>query len=146
MREASAALDFERAAGLRDRYVALRWLHEHLSRWRRIRMLTAIYAVPGPDGVEHWYILVRGQVRAVLPAPRDADAERAAAARIADMLAQRPGASGTPGVENAGQALLISAWLRRFPTEQARLRLLGGETADAPRATADAEAAGVRPR
>jgi excinuclease ABC subunit C len=128
MREASAALEFERAAGLRDRYVALRWLHEHLTRWRRIRTLTAIYPVRGHDGIEHWYILVRGQVRGVLPAPLDAVTAQQTVTRIADILAERPGASGTPAAENPAQVLLVAAWMRRYPAEQTRLRLLGTES------------------
>jgi excinuclease ABC subunit C len=58
MHQASAAQAFERAAALRDRLIALRWLHERLDRLRQIHLGDpVIYPLPGQDGQPWWYLI-----------------------------------------------------------------------------------------
>lgn len=118
MAAASAALAFERAAALRDKHTALHWLHEHLARLRHARERhTFIYPVTGHDGRELWYLVRRGWVATVLPAP--ADARHAAVERVFDAPQSWTGA--TPAEEIDG-VLLVAAWFKRHPEERAKTR------------------------
>jgi excinuclease ABC subunit C len=71
MNAASAALQFERAAALRDKLAALQWLTDHLARLHEAARQSFVYAVPSADGPDLWYAIHGGRVRAVLPAPHD---------------------------------------------------------------------------
>src|SRR5207253_2184257 len=58
MAEAAAALQFERAAALRDRLAPLQWLAGKLERLRHAReRLSFIYPIAGPDGAQTWYLI-----------------------------------------------------------------------------------------
>src|SRR5262249_2166317 len=83
MTVASATLQDERAAALRDRLDVLRWLHDRLGFLRRAReQQSFVYPVPGHDGSETWYLIHHGQVKAVLPAPRSEDEQQSAATLV----------------------------------------------------------------
>src|SRR5262249_49410325 len=76
MHAASAATAFERAAALRDKLEVLRWLREQMDCLRRAsEQPPFVYPVHGVDGRHFWYVVARGRVVAVLPAPCD-EAER----------------------------------------------------------------------
>jgi excinuclease ABC subunit C len=121
MRAAAERQLFERASALRDKLEPLRWLHEQLGRLRAARQrYSFIYAVRGQGGVTWWYLLRRGEVAAVLPAPRNdggrgALADKVAAVYQADERWSRPAAS-----EAIDGVLLVAAWFRRHPEELAR--------------------------
>jgi excinuclease ABC subunit C len=117
MSAASAALAFERAAALRDRLEALRWLSDHLDRLRQAARHSFVYPVAGAGG-ESWYLLRRGVVRACVPAPGDEAGRRAAVAALAAVYQARD-AAGPPGVEEVDGVLLVASWFRRHPAERA---------------------------
>ena len=81
-----------------------------------------VYGLTGPDGAERWYLIHRGEVRAVVRAPGDdAERRRAAAAAIAATFTDAP---PSPLLLSDGQVdsvLLVAAWFRRYPEERAKL-------------------------
>ena len=79
MTEASAALQFERAAALRDRREPLEWLWRHLERLRKARTISGIYEVTNHDGARTWYVLKHGVVRRALTVPEGEEEQSAAA-------------------------------------------------------------------
>src|SRR5262249_39842118 len=59
---AAAAQAFERAAALRDKREALRWLADQLERLRTARQhYSFIYPVPGDHGPDRWYLIHGGR-------------------------------------------------------------------------------------
>ena len=134
MTAASAALQFERAAALRDKLAALQWLTEHVVRLREAARQSFVYAVPSTEGPDLWYAIHGGQVDAVFPAPQD-DATRRHAARVLE--ATYPGRAGEAGglsLEEVDGVLLVASWFRRHSAERRRrmtpqeaLSISGGE-------------------
>jgi excinuclease ABC subunit C len=121
MRTASAALAFERAAALRDKLDALRWLGEELARMRQAReQHSFIYPVRGHAERELWYLIHRGFVVGVMPPPRTSE-ERARAVERIEMAFRTEDAWTAPPVnEVIDGVLLIAAWFRRHPAERTR--------------------------
>jgi excinuclease ABC subunit C len=115
MHAAAAAQEFERAAVLRDKWQALKWLSRHLGRVRQAARRSCVYPRPGRDG-EVWYLIDRGRVRAVIPAPRGDEGRVARAPDGFDGGA----AAGTLSLDEIDEALLIDAWFRRHPAEKER--------------------------
>jgi excinuclease ABC subunit C len=115
---ASAALAFERAGALRDKLDALRWLSHHLGRLREAVRHSFVYAVPGHDGNEAWYLVRAGRACAAVPAPRDEAGWRVARAALEAVYAR--GVAGPTGVEEVDGVLLVASWFRRHPQERAR--------------------------
>jgi excinuclease ABC subunit C len=117
---ASAEMQFERAAVLRDKLELLRWLSGHLERVRQAAQQSFVYPVIGVDGSSRWYLIHRGLVRAALPAPHDADSRSAAVASIESVYQQT---SILPGPLTLGEidgALLVASWFRRYADESKR--------------------------
>jgi excinuclease ABC subunit C len=120
MAEASAALAFERAAALRDRWQALRWLSRLLGRLREAVRRSCVYPAAGADGTELWYLIHRGRTLAATLAPRDGPGKEAARAAL-EAVYQRDGtAPGPLSLEEVDGVLLVDAWFRRRPAETAR--------------------------
>jgi hypothetical protein len=123
MTSASHALDFEKAAALRDKLDVLRWLDDRLNTLRTaLNHPPFIYPVKGSDHEETWYVINRGMVVAAMPAPRLPDEEqlvrKAIEGSISDktrFLARMP-AQAMDGVH------LVSSWFRRRPEERTRIR------------------------
>src|SRR5262249_9009272 len=114
MRAASAALAFERAAALRDKPDALCWLQGQLRRMRRIREKHSfIYPVNGDDGLDLWYLIHRGQVAAVLPAPRTGADYRTAARTIRAVFRKENSWPGLAPIGEMDGLLLVFGWFRR---------------------------------
>jgi excinuclease ABC subunit C len=135
MAAASEALAFERAAVLRDKLTALRWLHDQLDLLRRARERQSfVYPVPAEEG-ERWYLIHGGRTVAALLRPQD-DASREAAAAILEAAFHGPSArAGTADADAIDGVLLVNDWFRRHPDELARtlppadaLALLRGAT------------------
>jgi excinuclease ABC subunit C len=119
MNAASANLAFERAAALRDKLDSLTWLSEQLRRVREAARHSFIYPVRGDDGVEWWYLIDGGHVRAVLPPPSaDEVSRREALARIRAVYERRPTASAPPHRQEIDGVLLVAAWFRRRKEER----------------------------
>ncbi|MBX9628546.1 MAG: GIY-YIG nuclease family protein [Gemmataceae bacterium] len=121
MAAAAANFEFERATALRDRLQSLEWLDDRLALLRRARDRNSfVYPLAGHTGAERWYLIHRGQVRAVMPAPQTpADFDRAAALIRATFTDTPAPLLLTGGAVDS--VLLVAAWFRKNPTEKARL-------------------------
>ncbi len=123
METASAAMEYERAASLRDKLARLTALRERFDYLRfAVESLSFTYAVPGVDHDDRVYLIHRGKVLRECPAPRDDDERRALgelAALAAGATPQRKAAFALPAHE-VDELLLISSWFARNPGELAR--------------------------
>jgi excinuclease ABC subunit C len=119
MAAASAALQFERAAALRDKLDALRWLSKHLERLRQAARHSFVYPVESQDGTVSWYLIHQGRVRAAVPVPRD-EAGRQAAAALLRTVYQTAGVPGPLSLEEIDGVLLVAGWFRRHSSERGR--------------------------
>jgi excinuclease ABC subunit C len=121
MAAASAALEFERAGVLRDKWKALRWLDNQLARVREAHArFNFVYPVPGEGGRDVWYLVRHGTVAGAVPAPACAAGRSRAAAGIDAVFSPAP---PWPGAEPAAEVdglLLLSCWFRRHPEELER--------------------------
>ena len=124
MEDASAELQFERAASLRDKLQRLEVLREHFGRLRfAVEQLSFVYTVAGHDGEDRVYLVRRGVVRAELPKPRSSW-QRLKLRRLAhDIFA---GDTAKPALSvpthEIDELLLLSSWFRRFPAEMTHTR------------------------
>jgi excinuclease ABC subunit C len=124
MEAAAADQAFERAAALRDRLAAVRWLHEHLERLRQARQHDSfVYPVAGHATEDLWYLIQGGRVVAVLPVPGDADHRQATAVVIQQIYQQKPASVALTDAEEMDAVLLVAGWFRRHPEERTRVLL-----------------------
>jgi len=122
MARASEALEFEKAAALRDRLDILRWLEERLSRLRNARdKQSFIYPVRGHEGRELWYLIHGGRVRAAVPAATDGIRSRSVDQVIRKVFHSKPLDKDPLPVDEMDAVLLVAAWFRRHPQERNRL-------------------------
>jgi excinuclease ABC subunit C len=117
MLAASADQQFERAAALRDRLADLHWLHEHLERLRWAREQTFVYPLKGYDGRDWWYLLRRGQVRAIVPA---AGTNGGATVELLEAVFGGMTGSRQGAVERVEGMMLVASWFRKRPAERQR--------------------------
>ncbi len=120
MNAASAALQFERAAILRDRLDSLGWLAKHLERLRHAIRHSFVYPVTGADGREIWYFIRHGLVRAAVPAPADDTSRDMARRCLREVYEGSLAAVDVPGPDEIDGVLLVAAWFRRHKEERAR--------------------------
>lgn len=126
MLAASAALEFERAATLRDKYKDLSWLTGRLAFLREARdRHSFIYAVANESGAEHWYLIRRGYVQSVLAAPCDSASRVAACEQIAAIFDPQATWIEPTTPEQLDGVLLVASWFRRHPEEYARTLTVG---------------------
>jgi excinuclease ABC subunit C len=120
MKTAAVALQYERAAALRDRLDSLAWLARQLERLREAATLSFVYPTEAPGGRAWWYLIRGGRARAAVPAPHD-DASRATALAALDAVFP-PGSHepGPPALEEVDGVLLVGAWFRRHRGELGR--------------------------
>jgi excinuclease ABC subunit C len=119
MAAAAAAIQFERAAALRDRLDVLRWLCAHLDRVRQAREeLSFIYPVAGEGGKEWWYLIHEGRTAAVVAPPADGPTRAAAAAGLRAVFGQRTPGRGTLPADQVDGLYLVLSWFRRHPAER----------------------------
>lgn len=131
MTAASTALDFERAAILRDKLTPIQWLFEHLDRLRSTRSWHSfIYPVLGWDERELWYLIRGSRVVAVVAKPNCSETTQRAVQAIRAIFERNP---LIPDGEDLDGILLVARWFRRYPLERERtlcpqttLRGLGG--------------------
>ncbi len=121
MQQASAALEFERAAVWRDKAERLAWLYGRVSRFQAsMDRLTFRYDAIGDDGSGRVYLVRRGTVRAEVPMPQSGT-ERTAL----DALCRRvfheadPNGSDVP-MHDLDEFYLVASWFRRRPAELER--------------------------
>jgi excinuclease ABC subunit C len=121
MVEASKSQAFERAAALRDRLVAMQWMHKHLDRIRQARTRNHfIYPVKGHNGQDVWYLIRQGWVAAAVPLPNDEASRQRAASAIMAVYHQPRDWHGPAWSEEIDGVLLVSAWFGRHPRQQKR--------------------------
>jgi excinuclease ABC subunit C len=122
MAAAAASQAYERAAVLRDRLEALRWLFEQLDQVRRLRADGSfIYPVTGHDGSVIWYLVHHGRTVAAVTAPHDEASRQAAAERIEAVYKREETRLRLESAEHLDGMLLLAAWFRRHPEERALL-------------------------
>lgn len=138
MQAAAAAQAFERAAVLRDRLEALRWLIAKLAELRTVReQFSFLYPVRGCGGERLWYAIHGGRTLAVMPEPRTGEQADAAADLIETIFFRETCAQTLESYEHLDGMLLVASWFRRRPRERAktltpaealrRCRLLGAQ-------------------
>jgi excinuclease ABC subunit C len=117
MLAASEAMQFERAAALRDRLTELEWLSEKLNWLRHARKEnTFVYPLAGPDGRTVWYLIHRGRVRGACYRPVCENSLVVARTLLGDVFSNDPGPGVTPG--QVDHVLLVSGWFRKNPAER----------------------------
>ena len=121
MQAAADRWEFEYAASLRERLRRLERLRDEFAQLREaLDTLTFLYRVSGTDGDDRVYLVRRGTVRAVVPAPRAA-AERRRLARLCDEHFGRPEPRGAlVSRHQVDEILLIARWFRARPEEMER--------------------------
>lgn len=127
MQAASDALQFERAAALRDKLQRLESLRDQFDRLRfAVESLSFAYQVPGHGGDDRVYLLRRGVVRAERPAPRT-DEERAALRELAAKVAAATDYRGSTVVpaHEVDELLIVSSWFSNRPEEIERTGGIG---------------------
>ena len=125
MDDAATGFEFEKATALRDRLQALEWLDARLSLLRQARTKNSfVYPHVGHDGRERWYLVHRGQVRAVCFTP-STDVERTAAAAL--IATTFSGGVASPILVGGAvdSVLLVVAWFRKNKGEDAKLMTNG---------------------
>jgi excinuclease ABC subunit C len=120
MAAASDAQAFERAAGLRDKLEALRWLHEQLHLLCEARRHSFVYPVVGLGGRDAWYVIEEGLVVAALPAPHDAPGQKAAEEAVREVYQSKDVRKRATAAAEVDGVLLVASWFRRHPEELAR--------------------------
>ncbi|MEK7240359.1 MAG: UvrB/UvrC motif-containing protein [Gemmatimonadota bacterium] len=118
MDEASGRLEFERAASLRDKIERLESLRAQFARLRfAVESLSFVYTPCAIHGDDVSYVIRRGRVRAIEPAPRTAEQRRAFDSRVAAIFAPMERVDGTVPSHEIDELLLVSSWFTRFPAE-----------------------------
>lgn len=118
MDEASARLEFERAAALRDKIERLESLRAQFARLRfAVESLSFVYTPSAVHGDDVSYVIRRGRVRAVVPAPRTAEERRAFDALVTGVFSPVERTDGTVPSHEIDELLLVSSWFTRFPGE-----------------------------
>ena len=118
---ASAEMEFERAAVLRDRLARVSWLHERVQHFHaNMDRLTFRYHATGADGQSWVYLVRRGTVRAEVPSPAT-DEARATLEALASRIFDGPDPAGADiPIHDLDEFYLVASWFRRRPDERAQ--------------------------
>lgn len=124
MREASERLEYERAAGIRNRLQRLEALREQFGRLRfAVETLSFTYHVPGVEGDDRVYLIRRGVVRSELPAPQTKQEEKSLGEMARDTLARVPAVpTASLPLHEVDELLVVTSWFRAHPEELERTR------------------------
>jgi excinuclease ABC subunit C len=129
---ASAQLNFEYAAVLRDRIAQLEEASWELRSLRgTIEALSFVYEVRGEAGEDRAYIIRRGRIRAERPAPRTVTERAQLEAEAHRILARPEYQGGTVEPTQAAEVLLLARWFRLHPEERAQCWYPGGNGSEA---------------
>jgi excinuclease ABC subunit C len=121
MAEASARLDFEYAALLRDRLERLKAFRDELVAFRgRVEDLTFLYKVPGFEGDDRVYLIRRGRIRKELPLPKGKRARRSVARAVEAVYGETDLGPAGLDPQEAAEILLVARWFRLKPEERRR--------------------------
>lgn len=118
MERASAALNFEYAATLRDRIARLQMARDELVALRGImESLSFVYQPRAwPDAPQHVYLVRRGVVHEEWPAPRTDVERQRLVARATTLFRRRQSTAAVQPVQ-AAEILLLARWFRLRPQE-----------------------------
>lgn len=123
MQAASAQLDFERAATLRDKLQRLEGLRAQFIRFRfAVETLSFVYTVPGHAGDDRVYLIRRGRVRGEFAMPRCEQDRARLLAMVNDVFSPVERDTAQVPSHEVDELLLLSSWFRRFPAELAHSR------------------------
>ena len=129
MEGASARLEFERAASMRDKLHRLEALKEQFSRFRfAVEELSFVYTVPGVDGEDRVYLIRRGRVRAEDIPPRTPRDHRRLDRLVEGVFGGREREGAQVPTHEIDELLLLSSWFRKFPEEMERAARVDGRT------------------
>lgn len=118
MDQASARLEYERAAVLRDKMRRLEALRGQFARLRfAVENLSFVYTVPGYEGADRVYLIRRGLVRAECAVPSTTDEASSLMRMIDDVFTPVQRATSQIPTHEIDELLLLSSWFRRFPEE-----------------------------
>lgn len=118
MEEASARLEFERAATLRDKVERLEGLRAQFARLRfAVESLSFVYTPPAVEGEDVSYVIRRGRVRATLAVPRTTEQRRTFDATVTGIFAPVERSDGRVPSHEIDELMLVSSWFTRFPKE-----------------------------
>jgi excinuclease ABC subunit C len=121
MAAASARLDFEYAALLRDRLERLRSFRDELVAFRgRVEDLTFLYKVPGFDGDDRVYLIRQGRIRKELPLPKGKKARTAVRHAVEEVYGETDPGPAALDAQDAAEILLVARWFRLNPEERRR--------------------------
>lgn len=120
MRAAAEALMFEHAALLRDRAERLRKLRDQLRILRReSRELSGVYRVPGFEGGDRVYLLLRGTIAGDLPG--DAAGQARAREHASRLAKRRLPPLHAFDADRLAELRFVLRWFERNPEERLRL-------------------------
>lgn len=123
MDAASEALQFERAAVLRDKLARVEALREQFKRLRfAVETLSFVYDVPGCDGRDRSYVIRRGVVRAEVDTPKTRRERTAMRRLVEDIFGATAPAGASIPTHEIDELLLLSSWFRKYPREMDRAR------------------------
>jgi excinuclease ABC subunit C len=121
MEAASAALQFERAASLRDKLARLEALRDQFKQLRfAVETLSFVYTVPGIGGPDKAYIIRRGVVRGEMDAPRSRQDHATLRRMVDDIFGVHEPVTASVPTHEIDELLLLSSWFRKFPDELQR--------------------------
>jgi excinuclease ABC subunit C len=121
MREAAGAFQFEKATALRDRLRSLEWIDSRRLLLRQARNRNSfVYPLAGHDGRFRWYLIHRGQVRAVCFAPATAEEQARTSSLISNALTAGPADLVLAGGA-VDSVLLVVGWFKRHGQERKNL-------------------------
>jgi excinuclease ABC subunit C len=126
MERASAALEFEYAALVRDRLHRLEELQRELVAFRgRVEGLSFVYRIPGFRGDDHLYLIRKGLVEAELAFPTNRSSRRETLRRVEEVFGEPATSVGNLTQVQAAETLLVARWFRLRKKELARTLSVG---------------------
>ncbi len=121
MQRASAEMNYEYAALLRDRIERLRGFRDELVAFRgRMEDLSFLYRVPGFAGDDRVYLIRRGRIRRELRHPKGRKARARVAEAIDEVYGELDLGPGALAPQEAAEILLVARWFRLKPNERRR--------------------------
>ncbi len=122
MNRASAEMNFEYAALLRDRIERLRNFRDELVAFRgTMEDLSFVYRVPGFAGDDRIYLIRRGRIRRELRHPKGRAARARVARAIDEVYGELDLGPGALAPQEAAEILLVARWFRLKPKERKRI-------------------------
>jgi excinuclease ABC subunit C len=127
MLRASADLEYERAASMRDKLQRLEELRDQFERLRfAVESLSFLYTVPGFKGEDRVYLIRRGRVRAEDIPPATARDRRRHARLVAEVFGSAEREGARLPTHEIDELLLLSWWFRTHPGEMQRTAAVDG--------------------